>query len=1166
MPVTNKAEEKQFYIRTTNSTKKINGKWGKKRWEKDGRAIDFSEIYLLKRHEEASIEALQNCVQNDVNTNNSICIHETNTEFAKLALEYISERRRTEPGSSETTKVVSAFLQRTFDGRDEERLARSRSTRRSTASKESEEEEIKDSEEEETERENANEGVGLEDAGQSCSHNTHGSSARSSEHILNPDSGPTASFGQRVYESLGNYDVVRLRVFPHKKESRSALRWPVWSDETMTTFKVLVYVGEECKLTANDLVMGATFVNMSKSIKANRMLRLDCRDLIATFQLPLTDEDQKLQTVPVKVRFSPNAEVCDCTIVFNVTNPLRYTDPELVLKPKKENIFFDLEAQPSNCRNQSPEQMGKFSLHLKEEDTKNPVLLDCKWLELHSTSGQLKVKMEDLPKDPDKRTQIFCITRKNRMGEMEKFELVIEFVNFSFIDIPHELINGQALDSAILLASTPDILSELGVSIKDIGDLSKYGFKISGGKLEIVGTPTADFDCPEHKVTICCPGVSDISLKLLLPRVESWKSPCLTPGTARITKCNLDKIINKIKNAAAEQAAKQESYQFHNYVEHNKLFKMRSPGYYELTLMMGIETEVQIDFDLHRLSTLEKVKVELYRFVPKNDMWVLRKNDTDVSIKVENGHLVIAGNPRAHTDDKKWQIDDSGQRCWHNFAIITPQNMAADGEVVRLMITCRPLKIFWGIAQTYNFESMPTSVHALDCCKVDLDNMIADHRLLGFDIILSCCDTAGGCIDITRRHVESLVAAVVTADIVSYMSGHGCQSESGKTYLLVRDDLFSADWDSTHNNLCIQDTAEAIASNADNSTFLVLIVDACREIIQADTSRKKGWKKGLAPISAFKLKISKLFQQHVIWQATSAGLLSMVEPGKQGMSRFTGCLHSALTEVVAGMPEMMKPTGSDHFVAGMIALKNWVHRAVRDRVLEHFKSCTDVVEAQAPDYHEGKVQEAFTFKLIPFPPLPPTLGVVPLHDCSDGTDLRWKTLWEEKKISEDDYIAYSVGSSAITISGQVQGDSRIKCRVRNKDMLFIDAVAFAMQDNTWASPDHHDQSVIDTNEKLFACCHLCQGDDGTSLEDLLSSCGSHAASAVLGGIGNVNSSGKGKESYYYEQLHTDQVEGVSGEAQVRKRALEDSPQAPSKYPMVIDVCMWVEYEIQSAIT
>jgi len=1067
---------------------------------------------------------------------------------------------------------------------------------------------------------------GLEEEGQLCSHSTSRSSAGSLKQIRNPDFWPpTASFGQGgerknqsprpqisndspskpdvvdqnpnvgtglqsgeifpsgggdddgdddgeedgddggdeghhpsddIDTSLCNYDVVRLRVLPHNKESRSALRWPVWHDEGMTTFKVLVYVGEKCRITANDLVIGATFVNMD-SIKANPMLSFENgQDLIATFLIPVTDEDQKLTRVPVKMRFSPNAKAYACEIVFDVTIPLRYVNPERILKPRKQKTVFKLEAQPARCNVLSSVQMGQFLL---EEGTKGPVLLDCQWLKLEPTSGQLTVKMVDLPKDSEKRTQVFCITRNNQMGEMEKFDVVIEFVKFSFTDIPQELIKAQAINPAILLASTPDILLELRVSITHIGDLATRGFEISGRKLEISGTPNAPFNCQEHEVTITCPGLSDISVKLLLPQVDVWKPPCLTPDTAQITKSDLDKTIKEIRLAAADL----KNYQFEEYAEHTTLFKMKSPGYYELTLIMGIQTEVQIEFDTHKLSALEKVKIELYRFVPKINEWVLYKGDTDVSIKAENGHLVIAGTPKAHKRDRKWQIDDSGQRCWHTFAIITPQNMAGDGEVVRLMITCRPLKIFWGVAQTYNYTTMPKRgpkhVEALECCKVDLKNMIEVHRLLGFDVLLSCCDTAGGCIDITRRHVESLVAAVVTADIVIYMSGHGFLNQDGtKTYLLVRDENFSADWKSTHNNLSIEDTVDEVTKHADNSSFLVVIVDACRE--KLPEVRKKGQHSD----PQFKIKISTLFKQQILWWSTSAGLLSMAESGIKGMSRFTGCLHSALTRVAAGeSEELMKPPGNDHFLPGILALKDMVHRAVSTRVLRALQLDTNEVEAQVPEYREGKVQEAFTFKLIPFPPFPATLGVLPLHDCSNGTDPRWRTLWEEEKIIEGDYISYLDPVGRREITGVVQVDGRIKYKVRRKDMLFIDAVAFAMHDNTWASLDHHDQSVIDANKKLFSCCHLCQDDDDTieSLEDLLRSCDSHAPSAVLGGVGKGNSSEKGKESYVHQELYINEVEGESGAAQVRKRAREDSPHGPSKQPMVSDLCMWSESEI-----
>ena len=48
--------------------------------------------------------------------------------------------------------------------------------------------------------------------------------------------------------------------------------------------------------------------------------------------------------------------------------------------------------------------------------------------------------------------------------------------------------------------------------------------------------------------------------------------------------------------------------------------------------------------------------------------------------------------------------------------------------------------------------------------------------------------------------------------------------------------------------------------------------------------------------------------------------------------------------------------------------------------------------------------------------------------------------------------------------------------------------------------------------------------------------------------------------------HSDQVTRESGGAQVRKRAREHSPHAPSKQAMVSDLCIWAEYDVQSATT
>ena len=76
------AGKPQFFIRT--HTKQMR--------EEDARVQDFSEIYLLERNEEASVAALQNCVQNGVKQKGSICIHESNIDSAKSVLEWIKGR------------------------------------------------------------------------------------------------------------------------------------------------------------------------------------------------------------------------------------------------------------------------------------------------------------------------------------------------------------------------------------------------------------------------------------------------------------------------------------------------------------------------------------------------------------------------------------------------------------------------------------------------------------------------------------------------------------------------------------------------------------------------------------------------------------------------------------------------------------------------------------------------------------------------------------------------------------------------------------------------------------------------------------------------------------------------------------------------------------------
>lgn len=83
LPVREHDGKQQFFIRTHT---------GEKKREEDAKVQDFREVYLLEHKEETSIVALQSCMQNGVNQNDSICIHETNIDSAKSMLEWIKGR------------------------------------------------------------------------------------------------------------------------------------------------------------------------------------------------------------------------------------------------------------------------------------------------------------------------------------------------------------------------------------------------------------------------------------------------------------------------------------------------------------------------------------------------------------------------------------------------------------------------------------------------------------------------------------------------------------------------------------------------------------------------------------------------------------------------------------------------------------------------------------------------------------------------------------------------------------------------------------------------------------------------------------------------------------------------------------------------------------------
>jgi hypothetical protein len=901
-----------------------------------------------------------------------------------------------------------------------------------------------------------------------------------------------------------DYHMILVRVHaetPNVSRDRSPW-WPVLPDADFTTFKVFVRVGEPCKITADDLTRGARFANLSESIRGNEQLSSEedgqtLRILFATF--PEQEGDLSLR---VMMRFPDGDCESTTTIVFQITEPVQYREPHTLVSKPGDSVVFKLKEQGANTANchLSSTQMGRFSLVLGYSE-RAAVVKDG--LELNDESGELKVQLPLTIGDCDK-SQTFRIQRKNKMRLMESFQLTFDFVTFSFTNCPLELIQGQAISTAISFVSTPDIgdLTELGVDL-DIGVLTRCGFSFDKSKLQIVGTPDRALDKLEHPVTIACQSVRS-RIKLKLPEVGIPKPPCLVPNAMPRIQFSLHKTATEINEAVVADHMFEASI-LKDYP--TKLVKERSDSCdYELTFIMGIETEVQIAFDSDKLSSLERVHVQLqrhYHMRPENERWrewKPKENQLDFNITVVDGDLVIKGSPKAHWGDRDVRIDESGQRFRHYIAQITPQNKAGDGKPLNVLITCKPLKVFWGVAQTYTSDKMADNAEKLECCKADLETMVEDHRALGFDILLSCLDATGVSIDNTlKRIVVRIIQEVKATDIVYYMSGHGYErEETSKTMLLLRDEKHSADWDAHRNNLCIQNTVDTIAKVAHSSTFLLLIVDACRERLRAPELSKN-------PVSdtVLKLRISKMFKQIVIWFATSSGRLSIGGSGQAELSRFSGVLHQELVQIAQGTRrELSSPAPGEAFFPGMSALKARVHDRVRHLVLEKVSRRTQPSEAQVPDYREMYVCEAFTFNLPSFPSLPAALCAPPQQDSSanvvqvpSDADPRWRTLLMKRKVKPGDEISYI--HHDLEVLGEVQSDGHIKYSAKT---YYIDPVAFRTRKNDWASTGS--QSERDACRALFAECLLNVGETKIqSLEELLSSCDSNGAPGAASGEG-----------------------------------------------------------------
>jgi len=956
-----------------------------------------------------------------------------------------------------------------------------------------------------------------------------------------------------IDDAANDYDLVRFRVLVKEDESKELelaaalkLYGSFKQENGVLTVDISVFSGRKYEITAEALMMpGARFENLSQSIGNNPAISKNGEALIALFKLPVHDGDRR---VPVKMRIPDAAEVCDCVIVFKVTAPLRYAHPERILRPEKQTIVFNLEVQPLNCEAQSQARMGEFSIipkDLSESFVSN--------LDLDPQSGKLTVRLPRAvnlfkgrmsEEDSSEKTLELFIEQKNKMGERTMHVFGFERVKFAFSNIPDELIKGQNITGPISLTSVPNILTQLQVFITDLGSLPG-GFEICersfGSKLEITGAPNVESDAKVHVLTISCNGLAGIPVKLALPQIKIRETPLLQkPHPGRVTIFSLDKTLLHIKGAAKD-------FQFEENLmdaEHKKLFTMGSEGCSaQLTLVMGVETVVQIDYVSDKLRALESVNVEIRRFVHAKKEWVPQKNVKDFCITVKDGNLVIGGTPQAHTDEKDLLIDESAQRCRIFNVKITPQNQAGNGKILSLTIICRPLKIFFGVAQTYVSIKIPIS-DRLECCRVDLTKMIEVQRLLGCDISLTSCDATRGQIDCQSRDLHT-IALSSPLDLLVYFTGHGQQrfqdADGYKTDMLLRHEDFSANWESVPHNLCIEDFAEEILKFTDDSSFPVVFADICRSNSEGSDT------KGPPTHLTFNLTFKSLMKQIVIWWSTSAGLTAMAATsGQNVMSMWTGIVVQVLLELHEGkLPDLLLTQDQYHnqYIPGISAVvKARVHRLVSERVQKECKKKKYNADTQAPEHREIKVREAFSFQSPSFPPLPADLcALMPI-------DLRWSRLLEDKLLLEGDCILY-VDEEGGELIGYVQGDGSIKHTLRSKHTSYKDAVAFVTGDNMWMSLDQHHQGTIDTNAKLFACCHLRACDKGhqmVSLEKL----STRLAPASAKGAQGFQDSGKGKEN---DRPHNSKVgQNLSGApmALSKKHNRQERSLACSKQPKV----------------
>jgi hypothetical protein len=198
---------------------------------------------------------------------------------------------------------------------------------------------------------------------------------------------------------------------------------------------------------------------------------------------------------------------------------------------------------------QGSNSKGRFSL----SPTDGTIKGFENWLQIAEDSGELTVVLSNEIGEAN-RTQVFYVIRTNMLGAMESYELVIDFITFSFCNNHHELIKGQSIKQPIRLKCVPEnVLTHVKASITDIGMLSKSGFRLlksEDGNHEIQGTPTSAMDSQDHAVTLICHHFR-LDLNLHLSSVGEWKPPHLAENASmQITEFSLNDMITQLTTDA----------------------------------------------------------------------------------------------------------------------------------------------------------------------------------------------------------------------------------------------------------------------------------------------------------------------------------------------------------------------------------------------------------------------------------------------------------------------------------------------------------------------------------------------------------------------------------------------------------------------------------------